>query len=246
LEQTTTLSFLAAKTTSLHLVTSIMVLPYRHPLLAAKMLASLDVLSGGRLILGVGVGWMKEEFEALGLHSFEERGVLSNEYIRILREVWTSEKPSFRGKFFSFEDLKLGPLPIQKPHPPIWVGGESEAALRRAAALGDAWYPIGGNPKRPLKTLSQLREAISKLNTYGRSSGRIVDIPVSLVAFQPKLEEGLISDELFVGDPQKVISDIHDCERLGVSYVSFDFLGQNIDETIHSMDRFAEQIIGQT
>ena len=244
LEQVTTLSFLAAKTTRLHLVTSVMVLPYRHPLLAAKMLASLDVLSGGRLILGVGAGWMKEEFEALGLLSFGERGAVCSEDIGILREIWTSENPSFRGKFFSFGALKLGPLPVQKPHPPIWVGGESEAALRRAAALGDAWYPIGGNPKRPLKTLSQLREAISELNACCRSAGRHSTLPVNLVASQLRLEEGITSDELFVGDSEKVVSDIHDCERLGVSYVSFDFLGQDIDETLHAMDGFAKRIIG--
>ena len=244
LEQVTTLSFLAARTTRLHLVTSVMVMPYRHPLLAAKMLASLDVLSGGRLIMGVGAGWMKEEFEALGLLSFEERGAVCSEYIKILLEIWTGENPSFRGKFFSFEDLKLGPLPVQKPHPPIWVGGESGAALRRAAALGDAWYPIGGNPKRPLKTLLQLREAISELNTCCRSAGRHSTIPVSLIASQLRLEEGITSGELFVGDSEKIISDIRDCEQLGVSYVSFDFLGCDIDETLHAMERFAERIIG--
>ncbi len=244
LEQLTALAFLAAKTTRLRLVTSVMVLPYRHPLIAAKMLASLDVLSNGRLIVGVGTGWMKEEFEALGLRSFAERGSVSSEYIRIFREIWTNGMPSFRGKYFSFDGLKLRPQPVQKPHPPIWVGGESDAAMKRAANLGDAWYPIGANPRRPLGTVEQLRDAIGHLGEYARAAGRPSGrVPVSLVARQIRIEEGLVSDELFAGNTQKVSSDIRACEELGVSYISFDFLDADLDETLSKMNRFASEVM---
>jgi hypothetical protein len=116
--------------------------------------------------------------------------------------------------------------------------------MRRAAALGDAWYPIGGNPQRPLRTLAQLRDAISELNVYCRSVGRpSSSIPVSLVASQIRVEKGATSDELFVGDAEKVISDIRRCEGLGVSYLSFDFLDAGVDETLHKMNEFARMII---
>src|SRR5258705_2493514 len=127
------MTFVAAKTTRLRLVTSVMIGPYRNPVLTAKALATIDVLSKGRVTLGVGVGWMREEFEALGAPEFERRGAVTDEYIRIFKTLWTQSPASFSGEFYRFEALHCRPQPVQKPHPPIWIGGHSKAALRRAA-----------------------------------------------------------------------------------------------------------------
>ena len=150
-EQLTTLGFLADVTKKIRLVTSVMIVPYRNPILTAKMLATLDVLSKGRLTVGVGVGWMEEEFTALGAPPFAQRGVVTNEYLRAFKELWTSDNPTFDGRYCRFSDLTFLPKPVQKPHPPIWVGGQSRRAIRRAAELGYAWHPVGAIPAAPME-----------------------------------------------------------------------------------------------
>ena len=128
----------AGATEKLRLVTSVLVLPYRNPVLTAKMVASLDVLSGGRVTLGVGVGWLKEEFEALDSPDFDARGAVTDEWITIFKQLWTQSPASFNGQFYNYADIRCEPFPLQKPHPPIWVGGHSRAALRRTARHGAA------------------------------------------------------------------------------------------------------------
>ena len=151
LETLTTMSFLAGATQRIRFITSVMIAPYRNPIITAKMLASLDVLSQGRVIVGLGVGWMKEEFDNLKAPPFRERGRVTDEYIQAFRELWTKENPSFSGKYCNFSDIIFLPKPVQKPTIPIWIGGHSKQALRRAGELGDAWHPIGGVPTIPLE-----------------------------------------------------------------------------------------------
>ena len=150
LDQLSLMAFVAAKTTRLRLVTSVMIVPYRNPVLTAKALATIDVLSKGRVTVGVGVGWMREEFEALGAPDFDRRGAVTDEYLRIFKTLWTESPASFSGRFYRFDSLRCLPHPVQRPHPPIWVGGHSKPALRRAAQLGDGWHPVGANPAVPL------------------------------------------------------------------------------------------------
>jgi probable F420-dependent oxidoreductase len=154
LEQLSVLSYLAGQTNSIRLSASVMVVPHRNPLVAAKSLATIDVLSSGRLVVGVGTGWMKEEFQALGVPPFEDRGLVTDEYIQVMKELWTNETPSFEGKYCNFKDISFLPKPIQKPHPPLWVGGESRRAMRRAAKFCDGWCPIDVNPKFPIDYIS--------------------------------------------------------------------------------------------
>src|SRR5207245_4653190 len=142
LETLTTMSFLAGATQRIRLATSVMIAPYRNPIITAKMLASLDVLSQGRVIVGLGVGWMKEEFDNLNAPRFEERGRVTDEYILAFRELWTNDNPSFNDKYCNFSDVIFLPKQIQKPTTPIWIGVHSKQALRRVVAWGAGWNPI--------------------------------------------------------------------------------------------------------
>jgi probable F420-dependent oxidoreductase len=139
LDPAVALSFLAAGTQRLRLGTGIIILPQRNPLVLAKELASLDVVSGGRLLFGVGSGYLRPEFDALGV-SFERKGPRTSEAIEVIRALWTQEAPAFQGRFWSFSGIQALPRPVQKPHPPILVGGRSPGAFRRAVAQGDGWY----------------------------------------------------------------------------------------------------------
>ena len=171
-EQLIAAAFVAGKTSRLRLVTSVTVVPHRPAVLQAKMLATIDVLSKGRLTFGVGAGWMKEEFAALGVPPFPERGAVTDEYILACRELWTRDNPRFEGKYVKFSDILFEPKPVQKPHPPIWVGGESGPALRRVARLADGWYPIGTNPQHRLEldeTLCRRGRAAATAGAGGRS-----------------------------------------------------------------------------
>ena len=150
-EQITTLAYLAGVTERIRLVTSVMIIPYRNPILTAKMLSTLDMLSKGRLILGAGVGWMEEEFELLNTEPFAERGAVTNEYLRAFIELWTNDNPKFEGKYVNFSALPFRPKRVQKPYPPIWIGGQSKPAIRRAAQIGDCWHPVGAIPAAPLE-----------------------------------------------------------------------------------------------
>jgi probable F420-dependent oxidoreductase len=134
-----TLAFVAAKTERIKIGSGILLLAQRDPIVLAKELAGIDVLSKGRLLVGVGVGYVEGEFEALGI-PYAERGPRTTEHIEVLRTLWTQEKPAFDGRFTSFSGIQSRPLPVQKPHPPIHVGGMSPPALRRAVAQGNGWY----------------------------------------------------------------------------------------------------------
>lgn len=133
------LAFAAGKTERIQLGSGILLIAQRDPIVLAKELAGIDVLSKGRLIFGLGVGYVPRQFEALGI-PFEERGARTTEHIEVLRTLWTQEKPSFDGQFTKFSGIQSRPTPVQKPHPPIIVGGDAPAALRRAVAQGDGWY----------------------------------------------------------------------------------------------------------
>src|SRR5262245_35911813 len=171
LETFSILGVVAGATEKLRLVTSVLVLPYRNPVLTAKMVASLDVLSGGRVTLGVGVGWLKEEFEALKSPDFERRGAVTDEWIAIFKQLWSQSPATFQGKFYDYADIRCEPFPLQKPHPPIWVGGHSPAALRRTARHGDGWHPVGAVAASPPPP-DEMRKHLDTLKRLSDSEGR--------------------------------------------------------------------------
>jgi len=158
LDPSVALGHLAAVTTRVKLATGIIILPQRNPVELAKELASVDVVSGGRLIFGLGAGYLEPEFRALGAN-YEQRGAVTDEAIDALRALWTQEKPSFAGRHFSFSGIDAHPRPAQKPHPPIVIGGMSRPAARRAVARGDGWYGFFTNPELTARSLGWIREA---------------------------------------------------------------------------------------
>jgi probable F420-dependent oxidoreductase len=164
------LGYLAGRTTTIRIGTSVTVLPMRHPIVTAKQIATADHLSGGRVIFGVGVGWMAEEFALLG-ERFEERGRRMDEYLALVKTLWTERNPTFAGRYFQVRDCAVTPKPVQRPHVPVWVGGDSPAALRRAARLGDGWHSAGTSVAELPEKLRLLDEALA---AAGRERGNFV------------------------------------------------------------------------
>ena len=247
MEQLTLLAFLAGQTSRIRLVTSVIIVPHRNPLVAAKALATLDVLSGGRLVVGIGVGWMREEFEALGLPPFEERGAVTDEYVRAFKELWTSDDPHFEGKYVSFDNISFLPKPVQKPHPPIWVGGESRPALRRTAELADGWYPLGSNPTFPMGTPEQLAAGLERLAMYAKRFDRDPsEIETIYRTHQFEQTEDAQGDDRlpFVGNAEQMASDIRAYQEMGVGSLVLDFLRQteDLDVMLGRMERFAKDV----
>jgi len=158
-EPFTALSYLAAITDTVRLGTGICLLPQRNPVYTAKVVADLDWASGGRVDLGIGVGWLKEEFDVLQV-PFEGRGARTDEYIGILKTLWTDEVSSFDGEIYPLQETRMYPKPVQSPHPPIHVGGESDAALRRAARHGQGWYGFNRPPAEVAVALEALWESV--------------------------------------------------------------------------------------
>ena len=247
LEQMSLIAFLAARTRTLRLVTSILIVPQRNPLLAAKTIATIDVLSGGRIGVGVGLGWMREEFEALGVDIFDRRGSVTDEYLRIFKLLWTQDPVSFSGRFYSFKDLHCMPHPVQKPHPPILVGGSSKAALRRAARFGDGWHPVGANPGVPLgpdELLASRDELYRLAEAEGRDPQSITisyKVPVSdptLLAYYASRKERVP----FSGSAAEIAGDVAKFAGMGVRELIFDFRSEVLAQSLERMERFGEVI----
>ncbi len=251
LDQLTMLAFIAAQTTTIGLGTSVMIVPHRNPLVAAKSIATLDVLSGGRVILGVGVGWLREEFEVLGLPPFDERGAVTDEYLRAWIELWTSDNPSFHGKYVQFDNISFLPKPVQKPHPPIWIGGESRPAIRRAAELGNGWHPLGVNPQTPLATPEQLQQAMQRLSTRAERAGRDpaeIEIGFRVAGLDLSYSGDDAERPRFAGNPEQVAEDIRAYQEIGVSSLVFDIGGvassrvSNAGPVIETLEQLSQQV----
>lgn len=153
-----TLAVLAGRTTRVRLGVSAYVMPYRHPIVTAKQVATLDALSGGRVVLAIGVGWLREEFEALGV-PFERRGRRTEEYLAVCRALWAGGEARWDGELVRLPPVRTGPLPVQRPHPPVWIAGNSPAAIRRAARIGDGWHAIDLRADEIAPAVRRLRAA---------------------------------------------------------------------------------------
>ncbi|MFN4087813.1 MAG: LLM class F420-dependent oxidoreductase [Alphaproteobacteria bacterium] len=247
LELLSMLAFVAGATKTIRLITSVMVLPHRPAVLTAKMLATIDVLSGGRVTVGCGVGWMKEEFQALGALPFAARGKVADEYLASFRTLWTDAEPRFEGEHVRFADIAFEPKPLQKPHPPLWIGGESDPAMRRAVRLADGWYPMGLNPRRPLDTLERLRSGVTRLHRFAEAAGRDpATLALAYIAPWYDPNRPSIADDgsrrLFTGDPAAIAGDIAALGEIGFGTLVLSFARRTLDRSIAGMERFAAEI----
>ncbi len=245
LEQLTLMAWIAQATSRAKLLTSVMVIPYRQHVQTAKMLASIDVLSGGRVVLGVGTGWMREEFEALAAPDFDARGRVTDEYLEAFRALWEQDAPAYDGAHARVANLVFEPKPVGRI--PFWIGGESAPALRRTARLGDCWYPVGTNPRFPCNTLRRYAKRVDRLHELCREEGR--DPATVELAYwanwafdQPPLAMEAGERHLFTGDAAVIAADIGGLAEIGVTRTLFNFQQPTVSATLDDLSRFAEEI----
>jgi probable F420-dependent oxidoreductase len=249
-DQLATIAFLAGCTERLRLLTSVLVVPHRPAVLTAKMLATIDVLANGRLIVGAGAGWMKEELELLGA-SFADRGKVTDEYLEAFRELWTKDAPAYRGQHVSFSDALFYPKPLQKPHPPIWVGGESPGALRRAIKLGDAWYPGNNSQTKPLDTAARLGAGIADVRRMCEAAKRDpASLGISLLVQdvfdwgQHKTQDGS-ARRMFTGTSADMAEDAAALSALGVGHAALRLGGDTAADCVARIERFGAEVIAK-
>jgi probable F420-dependent oxidoreductase len=215
-EPLSALCFLAGQTRSIRLGTAVLVVPYRNPVLAAKALAMVDIFSGGRLSVGVGTGWMREEFAALDAGPYTDRGRITDEYLTVYRSLWTEADPVFAGKYCAIQGISLLPKPAQKPHPPIWVGGNGRASMRRAIRFGHGWMPLYQSPAAlaaKARTLRQLSEEM------GREPRELKIAVGARCVFVADASSSACERGAMTGTPQQVIDDVRRYEDAGVDEI---------------------------
>jgi len=241
LEPVALLSHLAALVPRVKLGTSVLILPYRNPVVLAKMLATIDQLSGGRLIVGVGGGWLTEEFAALGA-SFPERGKVSDECLRVMREMWTHETLSFSGQYWSLQDMQVSPLPAQR-HLPVWVGGVSARARRRTAEFGDGWHATATNR-------DAFQQSADTLRRFWKDAGRdgepalSLRIPIVIEGVhQAAVDMALIRGRhVITGTVAKIAEDLRGFRALGCGHIALEVSYSTYPAIHDTIDIIAERL----
>jgi len=239
------LSFAAAATRTIRLLTFIYVLPYRNPFLTAKGVASLDVLSKGRLVFGVAAGYLEPEFEALGV-PFAERDALADEALRAMKVAWREEGVHFEGTHFVARGHTALPRPVQQPHPPIWVGGNSKRAIRRAVELADGWMPIfnpaahASRRRTPaIESAADIRERLAYAAEVGRAVGRTRPLEVALTA------RGLGTFGTPQFDRDAFLGDVAELRAAGVTYLNTNLPATTRTEHADRIARFGDEILSR-
>lgn len=241
------LSYIAGETSTIKLGTSVIILPYRNPVVVAKMIATLDQLSEGRVMFGVGPGWMREEYDALSV-PYEKRGARTNGYIEAIKELWISDDPSYDGEFCSFSNIKFYPKPLQKPHPPIFIAGASDYAIKRAVEYGDGWQPTWVSPQ-------DVKDGISKLKNLADEKGR--DLSNFTYSVRNRLDivgsdydptNDNKSDDndppfLLRGTVSEIKESIIDYKNLGVSHIVLDPACESLDDIFNTLEIISREII---
>ena len=238
------LGFAAARTTTLRLIPNIVVLPYRNPFVVAKSGATLDLLSGGRFTLAVGVGYLKREFAALGVN-YDERAELFEEALQVIRAVWTGDDMSFEGRHFTAKGITAHPRPISRPHPPIWIGGNTTAARQRVAVYGDGWCPFPAPAllaqtagTATLESEEGLGAGIDDLRRRCDAAGR--DFSALDITFT-NFDGGSPASDAFNADAY--LDGLEKLARLGVTWVQVGLAGDSRAHALESIDRFRTQVI---
>jgi probable F420-dependent oxidoreductase len=240
LEPIATMGVLVGATQRLKIGTAVLVMPYRHPVLLGRMLATLDVLSGGRMLLGAGVGWLAEEFAALGARPFAGRGRVTDECIEIVKRLCQGGEVTFQGEHYQLDPVLSNPGSVQRPHPPILIGGTSNAALRRTARLGDGWLSTG--PR-----LERLRERLSTLEKLCEAQGRcFADLSLSHKLFinigeaRPGMDG---SRDAGTGSEADVVDDLRRLLDLGYSRVIVRYRGTDAEEQRQQLQSLLSHIL---
>ena len=235
LDPLATLTFLAAKTTRIGLGTSVLDMPYYNPVMLARQLTTLDVFSQGRLRLGMGLGWSKDEYDAVGA-TFKGRGARADEFLQVLKAIWTTDPVEFHGKFFHLHKSIIQPKPVQKPHPPIYLGSFSEAALKRVAKYADGWNPVG----IPVEGMGQMFQGLKEM---AKAEGRDPSSLRLLVRAHPEITEKPLGKDrwAFAGTLEQIKEDISRCRDLAVEELFFDPIfspdGQSLDRFLSRMEQ---------
>jgi probable F420-dependent oxidoreductase len=233
------LAFLAGCTEKIQLGMSVMVLPYRHPLHWAKIATTIDQLSTGRLIMGVGVGWMEEEFAAMNA-PFKERGKVSDEQLLLLKQLWTEEHITFHGKYYNIDDIAFNPKPYRRPRVPIWVGGEAKHAQRRAGRYGDAWFPyfVRVTPRELAGGFENVRAEAKKAGRDPNDVELACCLPVELTA-----TDGPPIENYLKGSIEQVTERLKRFIDVGVVHIGLQFMIGHYPERREQIERFAREAL---
>jgi probable F420-dependent oxidoreductase len=236
------LSFVAAATTTFRLQTGILVLPYRNPFITARSVASLDVLSRGRVIVGVGAGYLKGEYKALGV-DFEQRNALMDEYLRAMKAAWTEDEFTFQGSGYQALGNRIHPRPVQRPHPPLLIGGNSRRAIRRAVELGDAWNPFftpavvaATSRTAAMSDENDLADGLAYMRAHCEAVGRTVP---------PEVVLGSLNHPGEAWNPQALVDRIGKFAELGVGAVNSHIDGRTRAEWCDNAERFAAEVLAR-
>jgi probable F420-dependent oxidoreductase len=235
-----TLAVAAGATRRVQLGTTVLIIPYRNAVVTAKMISSLDALSDGRVVVGVGAGWVEAESAMLGV-PFAERGAMTDEYLLAMQELWTKREPSFAGTYTRFSGLVFEPKPVQQPHPPLWVGGHSKAALRRTVQFGAAWHPINRPP-------DELRAGRAELARLSAARGRAAPPAITLRNDVRVLRPGQTAPasahagRVLAGEPAALVDQIGELAECGVEHLVLEFLAADGGELVEQMTVFADAV----
>ncbi len=242
LETMTLLGYLAACSETIKLGSTVIILPYRNPVVQAKMFASLDVLSDGRMICGVGVGWLEKEFDTLGA-PYSERGPMSDEFLQIFKALWTQPEPEFYGRYYQLEGITFYPKPVQKPHIPIWVGGHTRAALRRTAKYGDCWHTTRQTPEFVADHIPYLKQ---QTELAGRDPNSVsVSLKRSLHFTDLGIPDGssIRTTGALTASTEEILDDLYICRQAGIDQLTYDFRVKSVEDNIRVMEHLADRVL---
>jgi probable F420-dependent oxidoreductase len=232
-----TLTFAAATTTTIGLGTSVLDIPFYNPVVLARRLTTLDVLSNGRLCVGLGLGWSQDEMDAAGAN-MKQRGAMADEFIQVLKAIWTTDPVEFRGKFYQLPKSSIGPKPVQKPHPPIYLAAFAPPAMKRLATVADGWNPVG----IPLDGMAQM---FANLQRMAKEAGNPSSLAMVVRANLHITDQPLGKDRvIFAGSMEQIKEDIEACRRIGAGEIildpGFTFGGQSLERRLGFLDDFRE------
>ncbi len=239
------LAYVSACTSEVGLGSSVFILPYRNPIQVAKTLSTIDTLSHGRLIVGVGVGALTAEFVNINA-PYEDRGDYSDEALRIFQELWTNADPQFQGKYYRFSGIQFYPKPVQRPRPPMWIGGNTHRALRRVVEFGDVWHPTRASPEMLNEMMPRLRMLAERAGRDPEKIGIAVRQPMKIVS-DPSQS---LDSWLLVGTTEQVIDGVGKFAEAGVGHFVLDTFysipelwGENVETMLETMERFATTVM---